>query len=225
LRERQINQQSCIFAVSATAKNLYTDGSGKMAKDKDAAKAKDDHRKKAGDKAEAATESESEAAAKPKGRFAFLKLSRKTLLFAVAPAMLVVVLGGACYFFLFSGEEAEPEATHGAPAAAHAEAEHPKFIDVPDILVNLATTGDKPAHLKLSISLELAGGEEAAHALDPVMPRVVDQFQTYLRELRVEDLSGSAAMFRLKEELLRRVNMAVHPIEVKDVLFKEMIVQ
>lgn len=57
------------------------------------------------------------------------------------------------------------------------------------------------------------------------MPRVIDQFQTYLRELRVEDLSGSAAMFRLKEELLRRVNLAAEPVHVEDVLFKEMIVQ
>ena len=71
---------------------------------------------------------------------------------------------------------------------------------------------------KLALALE-------KKALEPVLPRVVDQFQTYLRELRVEDLSGSAAMFRLKEELLRRVNMAVEPVEIKDVLFKEMIVQ
>ena len=57
------------------------------------------------------------------------------------------------------------------------------------------------------------------------MPRVVDQLQTYLRELRVEDLSGSASMFRLKEEIIRRVNLAVEPVKVKDVLFREMIVQ
>ena len=79
--------------------------------------------------------------------------------------------------------------------------------------------------MKLSVSLELKGGDEAVKALEPVMPRVVDQFQTYLRELRVEDLSGSAGMFRLKEELLRRVNMAIEPVQIQDVLFKEMIVQ
>jgi flagellar FliL protein len=200
-----------------------------MAKDKDDAKAKDDDKKKVAEKTDGQAEGEGDAAAaKPKGRFAFLNFSRKTLMFIVAPAVLgVVVLGAGAYFFLFSGGE-PPKAANGAagvPGQAQAAAEHPTFVDVPEILVNLATTGDKPAYLKLSVSLELKGGDEAAKALEPVMPRVVDQFQTYLRELRVEDLSGSAAMFRLKEELLRRVNMAIEPVEVRDVLFKEMIVQ
>jgi flagellar FliL protein len=202
-----------------------------MAKDKDDAKAKDDDKKKAAvDKAEEKkADGEGEAAsAKKKGLLGFLpSFSRKTLMFVVAPAVLgVVVLGAGAYFFLFSGEEPKPaEGAPGAAAQAQAAVEHPTFVDVPEILVNLATTGDKPAYLKLSVSLELKGGDEAAKALEPVLPRVVDQFQTYLRELRVEDLSGSAAMFRLKEELLRRVNMAVEPVEIKDVLFKEMIVQ
>jgi flagellar FliL protein len=57
------------------------------------------------------------------------------------------------------------------------------------------------------------------------LPRIVDNFQVYLRELRVDDLQGSAGMYRLREELLRRVNLAVRPARVKDVLFKEMLVQ
>jgi len=57
------------------------------------------------------------------------------------------------------------------------------------------------------------------------MPRIVDQFQSYLRELRVDDLRGSAGVMRLKEELLRRINVAAAPYPVKDVLLKEMIVQ
>ena len=197
-----------------------------MAKDKDEAKAKDDDKKKAPSDGQAEGEGDA-AAARPKGRFAFLSFSRKTLMFVMAPAVLVVVvLAAGAYFFLFSG--GDPKSAEGAPdakALAQAAIEHPTFVDVPEILVNLATSGDKPAYLKLSISLELKGGDEAAKALEPVMPRVVDQFQTYLRELRVEDLSGSAGMFRLKEELLRRINMATEPVQIKDVLFKEMIVQ
>lgn len=201
-----------------------------MANDKAKDAARDDERSKAGD----AAEGEAGAEAKPAGRFAFLtgllkgKLSKKTLMFAVAPAVAVVVLGGGIYFFLFAGGEAETaaEGAHGKPAAHGEEAPHPVFFDVPDILVNVSAGGDKPAFLKLSVSLELEGeGEAAKAAIEPVMPRVVDQLQTYLRELRVEDLSGSAAMFRLKEELLRRVNLAVEPVRVKDVLFREMIVQ
>jgi len=193
---------------------------------KEEAKAKDEDKKKAGEKPEGEA-AEAEAAPKKKGLLGMLSFSRKTLMFIVAPAVLgVILLGGGAYFFLFSGEEPKPaDGEHGAQTAAAPPIEHPTFVDVPEILVNLASTGDKPSYLKLSVSLELKGGDEAAKALEPVLPRVVDQFQTYLRELRVEDLSGSAAMFRLKEELLRRVNTAVEPVEIKDVLFKEMIVQ
>lgn len=209
-----------------------------MAGDKDAekdkAKAKDAEAKTDGKEGEVAAE----AAPKKKGLLGFIptiNLSRKTLMFVVAPAVLVVVLGLGAYMFLFSGGEEEAavaEAGHGEAGhggeGAHGEgvAVHPVFYDVPDILVNVATGQDKPAFLKLSVSLELEGEAEAAKAaIEPVMPRVVDQLQTYLRELRVEDLSGSASVFRLKEEMLRRVNLAVEPVKVKDVLFREMIIQ
>ena len=201
-----------------------------MANDKDADK------DKAAAKGDAKTEGkdgEGEAAPPPKGRFAFLskiKLSRKMLMFVVAPAVGVLLLAVGAYFFLFSGGDEKVATAEGAQGAAHgegaaAEAPHHVFYDIPDILVNVSA-GDKPAFLRLSDSLELEGtGEEAKAAIERVVPRVVDQLQTYLRELRVEDLSGSAAMFRLKEELLRRVNLAVEPAHVKDVLFREMIVQ
>jgi flagellar protein FliL len=57
------------------------------------------------------------------------------------------------------------------------------------------------------------------------MPRIIDNFQVYLRELRVEDLRGSGGIYRLREELLTRVNAATAPAKVVDVLFKEMLVQ
>lgn len=201
--------------------------------DKDKAKAAAADAKSEGKEGEAAPD----APAKKKGLLGLIptiNLSRKTLMFVVAPAVLVVVLGLAAFMFLFSGGEDETaiaegahgEAGHGAASAHGGDAAHPVFYDVPDILVNVATGESKPAFLKLSVSLELGGEAEAAKAaIEPVMPRVVDQLQTYLRELRVEDLSGSASVFRLKEEMLRRVNLAVEPVQVKDVLFREMIIQ
>lgn len=202
--------------------------------DKDKAKAADADAKTEGKEGEAPAE----AAPKKKGLLGFIpkiNLSRKTLMFVVAPAVLVVVLGLGAYMFLFSGgdeEHAVADGGHGTSVegaeGVHVEGEpHPVFYDVPDILVNVATGEDsKPAFLKLSVSLELEGEAEAAKAaIEPVMPRVVDQLQTYLRELRVEDLTGSASVFRLKEEMLRRVNLAVEPVKIKDVLFREMIIQ
>ncbi|HRK67614.1 MAG TPA: flagellar basal body-associated FliL family protein [Hyphomonas sp.] len=175
------------------------------------AKAKDDKAKKA-DAEEAKPEGEI-APEKPK------RSMKKLLLFIVAPA--VLLFGGAgAYFFLFAG--GDEEEAHAEEVVAEAP---PAFFDLPEMLVNLAGSTDaKPVFLKLAVALELAAPEDIP-LIEPVLPRVLDNFQTFLRELRVEDLSGSAGMFRLKEELLRRVNLSVAPTEVRDVLFKQMLIQ
>lgn len=113
----------------------------------------------------------------------------------------------------------EKAAKHGAPAP-----QATYFYDLPEMLVNLNSAGERPSFLKLQVVLELRD-PDAAHRLEPLLPRIVDAFQVYLRQLRVADLNGSAGMLRLKEELLRRVNLAVAPMTVEGVLFKEMIVQ
>ena len=46
------------------------------------------------------------------------------------------------------------------------------------------------------------------------MPRLQDLFQTYLREMRPEELRGSAGTYRLREELIARANVAVAPARV-----------
>lgn len=97
-------------------------------------------------------------------------------------------------------------------------------MEIPDLIVNLNASGRKSAFLKIKISLEIETAEDMAE-ITQVMPRIIDNFQVYLRELRVSDLQGSAGLYRLREELLRRVNLAVRPVRVKDILFNEMLVQ
>ncbi len=154
-------------------------------------------------------------------------LGNKKMLIIVAAALLVVVGGGGAgaYFFLFSS-------SGGGDTAKTAKAEPAKpivppkvaFYDMPDMVVNIQSPDGSPAYLKLGVSLELKSDKEEA-GLKVVMPRIVDQFQSYLRELRVDDLRGSESVMRLKEELLRRINVAAKPYSVEDVLLKEMIVQ
>lgn len=98
------------------------------------------------------------------------------------------------------------------------------FIAIPTMIVNLSEDDGTPRFLRLSVQLELKNPSEAPQ-IEAVMPRVVDQFQTYLRELRVKDLRGSAGIYRLQMELLWRVNQAASPVEVKDVLFQEILIQ
>ena len=113
-------------------------------------------------------------------------------------------------------------------AMSKAKAAQPKpvvFVDLPDVLVNLSSAGtDRAQYLKAKIVLELSDQAMVAQ-IQPVMPRVIDAFQTYLRELRASDLDGSAGLYRMKEELTRRVNVSIAPSKVNAVLFKEIIVQ
>jgi flagellar FliL protein len=162
---------------------------------------------------------------------AFLKLPLMQKLIVAGGLLVVLGGGGGAYYFLGGGtppeehaEGAPAEAGHGAAAPSELPPEHAAFFDVPDIVVNIQTADSTPAFLKLAVALELDSAEARA-AIEPVMPRVIDQFQTYLRELRVEDVRGSMGVMRLKEELLRRVNLAAAPTPVRDVLLKEMIVQ
>lgn len=152
------------------------------------------------------------------------KLSGKKIIIIAAAVLLVIGLavGAAWFFGLFgSGEHENPE------EAAQQEKENAQdvvFYELPEILVTLNSGGRSSNYLKMKITLELEDKEATEH-LEAVLPRIIDNFQVYLRELRLEDLNGSAGLFRLKEELLIRVNAAVHPVHVNDVLFKEMLVQ
>jgi flagellar FliL protein len=98
------------------------------------------------------------------------------------------------------------------------------FHDLPELVVNLAATTERPQFLRMKVTLEVADAA-VIETLKPVMPRVLDTFQVHLRELRAVDLEGSAGLFRLREELTRRVNRAIAPARIKAVLFKEIVVQ
>jgi flagellar protein FliL len=158
------------------------------------------------------------AEAKKKGKLP----SKKMMLLIGGPlALLIVGLAAAYFLGVFGGaKEAEP---------AHQEAKGPKpipnFFELPDLLVNLNSSGGKRQHfLKLSVSLEVPNAEDTAR-LKAMQPRIVDTFQTFLRDLRVEDLQGSEGVHLVREELLRRVNAVAEPVSVTGVLFREMLVQ
>jgi len=149
---------------------------------------------------------------------------KRLVLFIVLPLLIVLGgLGGAYMSGVLDG------LIGGAPEMADADAaDDPNrpvvFYDLPEILVNLNSGGRQTSYLKLRVALELED-PQAVPNLERLVPRVMDNFQIYLRELRPEDVSGSAGLYRIKEELLYRINTAVRPIKVHDVLFKEMIVQ
>ena len=161
------------------------------------------------DQAEGAAEAEAAPAPAPKGKL-------KLIIAAAGVLAVVVVCAATWFFFRHGGEEMHAEAASSKP---------PVFVEMPDMLVNLVgAPGERVQYLKVKVVLEVKE-EKQVEAIKPTMPRVTDIFQTYLRELRPADLSGSAGLFRLKEELTRRVNAAISPSQVNAVLFKEIVVQ
>jgi flagellar FliL protein len=155
-----------------------------------------------------------DAAPEAKSKF---KLPPLKFLIIGAAALALIGGGVAAYFMFFSHKHEE--------VAEHSKAKAAVFVDLPEVLVNLSNPGaDRTQYLKIKVVLELPE-PKMIEQITPIMPRVMDAFQTYLRELRPSDLDGSAGLYRLKEELTRRVNVSIAPARINAVLFKEIVVQ
>jgi flagellar protein FliL len=164
-------------------------------------------------------EAEAEGGEEAGGKLGFLK-NKKVMIGGAA--VLVLALGGGGYMFM-----KKKNATVDAVAdAAKAAQKKTAFIDLKEMVISIssAQAEQRNSFIKMRVALELADSRNVPE-VQPLLPRVEDTFQVYMRELRPADLEGSAGMFRLKEELLRRVNVAVYPVRVDAVLFKELLVQ
>lgn len=152
---------------------------------------------------------------------------KKKLLIIIIVAILLVVGGLAGAYFtglldpvieMIVGDPSEHEPT------VEGETGPSVFYELPALTVNLNTGGRQARFIKIQVSLELEN-EADKPKVEAVIARVMDNFNVYLRELRIEDLNGSAGVYRLREELLTRIRSAVAPVKVRDILFKEMLIQ
>lgn len=146
--------------------------------------------------------------------------NKKVLIGGVA--VLVLALGGGGYMYM----KKKGQAVDAAADAAKAAQKKTAFIDLKEMVISISGSPaeQRSGFIKMKVALELSDSRTVPE-VQPLIPRVEDTFQVYMRELRPADLEGSAGMFRLKEELLRRVNVAVYPVKVDAVLFKELLVQ
>ena len=159
------------------------------------------------------------------------KKSRKKLILLAIPLLLIAVLAGLWFGgilppLLGMGEKHDAKPTKPGEIAAEAaeKAKIPVFVDLPDLIANLNVGQRRSAFIKLKAKLELAKPEDQP-IVAAAMPRLQDMFTTYLREMRPEELRGSAGTYRLREELIARANIAAAPARIVDVLFSEMLIQ
>ena len=163
----------------------------------------------------AAHDAASSEAAKPK--------RGKQLMIAV-PVLLVAVGAGGWFSGIIPSLLGHKPGVTAATAADTAVAAPPVYVDVPEIVSNLNVPGKRPSFMKLHAKLELAAKSDEA-AVSAAMPRIQDLFQTYLRDMRPDELRGSEGSYRLREELIGRATIAATPAHVTDVLFIELIIE
>jgi flagellar FliL protein len=160
------------------------------------------------------------------------KKSKKLILFGAVGAVLLLGGGGGAWMFLGSSKPAA-EAGHEAPAKEEAKSEHgggeegkegEAFVDVPAMVVNLRSADGSARFLKVHFML-VPGEKATAEQITTKLPLLLDAYQPFLRELRPDDLGGSAAVFRVKEEMLVRAHQTLGDEMVKDVLIQDLIQQ
>lgn len=177
---------------------------------------------------------ESEEGEQPKKKGGIMKLA----LFIGLP-VLILVLGGVAALLLLgggggdethvaeAGEHGEVADGHGGSGGGHGSgggaAEHAYFYEIPQMQITIQNGSGGFAHVQITFSLEIPE-EDMAHDLDENLPRILDQFQGFLRELRPEDLAGSAGAERLRLELLRRVNLVMGEGQVRAVLITQFVI-
>lgn len=165
------------------------------------------------------------------------------LFIAIGVAVALVLGGGGTAAFLIFGKKKPPEA-HGQKKPEKKEEKKKEgkegegakpvgivkagpdgvtFYTMPDITVNMQSTDNRPTYIKLKLTLELPNAE-LVEVLEPNMPRMQDMFQSFLRELRPEDMQGSQGNYQLRMEIQRRVNLIIAPAKVNAVLIEEMLI-
>lgn len=155
-----------------------------------------------------AHEGEAELTSAPSGR------RRRALVIAAAVALVAVLGSVAAYFVLHTSHGKGEEVAVAAGS----------YVDVPPLLINLRSSDGAARLIKLHLMLVPASADKSA-AVTARLPLIIDRFQPFLRELRPEDLAGSAAIFRIKEELLLRANGVAGSGAVTDILIQDLIQQ
>lgn len=152
------------------------------------------------------------------------KAGKRKLVIMVAVPVVLLLTGGGLWFSgilphaLGMGRPNE----HGDKEAA--KPVPPTYVELPEMVANLNSNAHKPSYVKLAARVEVPRPEDA-EKVKAALPRLQDMMQTYLREMRPEELRGSARTYRLREELLARANAAVAPAKVSDVLFTQLLIQ
>jgi flagellar FliL protein len=155
------------------------------------------------------------------------KKGKKKLLFILLPILILIGAAVGLYFSGMLDSLIGKENVEESEVDIFADAGFKKtiFYELPEIVVNLNAPPSQPQHkLTVQISMEIEKQIDVA-LIESIMPKIIDNFQVYLRELRMEDLQGAAGLYKLREELLFRINDEASPASITNIMFTKMLVE
>ncbi len=167
---------------------------------------------------EAIDDAEEEGVVEKKG-------GKKKLIIIIVAVLLLLIGGGGAGAYFMGMFDSKTTVAKGDKNTAPPE---PKIVyqyyDMKEMLINLQADAGQVRYLKLQVSVEYEEGINVLVIIN-AKTQIEDLFQTYLRELSPKDLEGSMGIFRLREELLKRINLIIAPERINGILFKKIVVQ
>lgn len=155
---------------------------------------------------------------------------KRRKLMIIAAALLVLGGGGGGAWWWLAGSKADHAESDAKDKGGHGDEaalpENPAelLVDVPAMTVNIRSNASEPRYIKLRFML-VAGAPEQVDRVKASLPAIIDAFQPFLREMRPEDLEGSAGVYRVKEELLVRTQALLGGEAVTDLLIQDLVQQ
>jgi len=146
---------------------------------------------------------------------------RRKLILLAAPVALVGIGAGLWFTGILPGLLGMK---HADTTSEQSKSATPIYVDLPELIANLNSNPQRPNYVKLTVRLEVTKQEDVER-VKAAMPRLHDLFLTYMREMRPQELRGSAGTYLLPEELIARANLAAAPARITDVLFTQMLIQ
>ncbi|MEW6661732.1 MAG: flagellar basal body-associated FliL family protein [Bacillota bacterium] len=144
---------------------------------------------------------------------------RKKLLALILVFLLLLIAGGSAYYWFFLRKAGEDE---GGIAE---KGEQLKGITLNSFTVNLADPGYR-RYLRTTIALEYTGKEKVMEKeLGEKEHRVRDAIIGVLRSKTVADINNPDKTVQLRQELVEAVNRVLEKNQIKDIYFRDFIIQ
>ncbi len=146
----------------------------------------------------------------------------------IAIGLLLAVIGaGGGFYAALSGQLFPPD-SHKSNVTASADGLNREVRPMPDVayvpiepLVISLGNGMTGRHLRFRAEIEVIPAYRTE--VERLMPRIVDVLNSYLRALELEDLTNSAALLRLRSQMLRRIQVVTGGDRINDLLIIEFV--